>query len=231
MAEKHSRKPLSLFHEDAEQWEQDGMSIQDQDALVLALWRWYRGRPDTSGLSTISKVLYSTITKRLAASEKIYQAKKSYGKKGANNRWMNHSQMVNGSAMSDQTCPIPTPIPTPTPTPIPTSTPINIESMGDTPMPPALTNDKKLTRFVKPTEQEIIDYCREKGYTKVNAADFIDFYESNGWMVGRNKMKNWRSTVSRWERMDYDRGKNSGTGRTDEDVHTPENVKEEDYDL
>ena len=112
------------------------------------------------------------------------------------------------------------------------------EIMGDTPQPPACVVTKKSTRFVKPTEQEVIDFCREKGYTKVNAADFIDYYESNGWMVGKNKMKDWKRTVSRWERMDQQgRGGNCAAGQAGNNgmpvgmiLHTKKDVKASDYE-
>ena len=48
------------------------------------------------------------------------------------------------------------------------------------------------TTFVAPSLQEVSDYISEKGYT-VDARQFVDFYESKGWMVGSNKMKNWRA--------------------------------------
>ena len=108
------------------------------------------------------------------------------------------------------------------------------EIMGDTPMPPACAGNKKSTRFVKPTEDEVREFCREKGYVKVNAADFIDYYESNGWMVGKNKMKDWRRTVSRWERMENGRGENSAAGNNGLPVgmilHTNKDVKASDYE-
>ena len=110
--------------------------------------------------------------------------------------------------------------------------------MGDTPQPPACVETKKVTRFVKPTEDEVRDFCREKGYTKVNAADFIDYYESNGWMVGKNKMKDWKRTVSRWERMDQQgRGGNCAAGQAGNNgmpvgmiLHTKKDVKASDYE-
>lgn len=55
-------------------------------------------------------------------------------------------------------------------------------------------------KFVKPTLDDVRGYCREKGYTNVDAADFVDYYESNGWKVGRVPMKDWRRTVNRWHR-------------------------------
>ena len=44
-------------------------------------------------------------------------------------------------------------------------------------------------------------YCRERG-NSVNAERFIDFYEMKGWMVGKNRMKNWKAAVRTWEKED-----------------------------
>ena len=41
------------------------------------------------------------------------------------------------------------------------------------------------------------NYCKEKGITTVfDAERFVDFYSSKGWMVGKNKMKDWKAAVS-----------------------------------
>jgi len=53
--------------------------------------------------------------------------------------------------------------------------------------------------FVKPTIEEVRAYCRERG-NSVDPEAFIAHYESNGWMVGRNKMKNWRQAIITWEK-------------------------------
>lgn len=54
------------------------------------------------------------------------------------------------------------------------------------------------TRFKKPTLQEVLDYCKERRNT-VNAQRFIDYYESKGWKVGRDGMKDWKASVRTWE--------------------------------
>ena len=58
--------------------------------------------------------------------------------------------------------------------------------------------------FTPPTLAEVQDYCRERG-NKVDPQHFIDFYESKGWMVGKNKMKDWKASVRTWERSESDR--------------------------
>lgn len=56
----------------------------------------------------------------------------------------------------------------------------------------------KRKRFVKPTVEDIRAYCVERG-NNVNPERFYNYYESNGWMVGKNKMKNWKAAVLTWE--------------------------------
>jgi len=52
-------------------------------------------------------------------------------------------------------------------------------------------------RFEKPSVEEIKDEFKAKGYPD-EAEIFYSFYESKGWMVGKNKMKNWKQAVSGW---------------------------------
>lgn len=54
-------------------------------------------------------------------------------------------------------------------------------------------------RFTKPTLEEIIAYCEEQG-NNVDPQAFYDFYESKGWKVGNQPMKDWRAAVRTWER-------------------------------
>lgn len=61
----------------------------------------------------------------------------------------------------------------------------------------SIESSNKAKRFVKPTLEEVQAYITEKGLN-VNAEKFIDYYESNGWKVGRNPMKDWKATVRRW---------------------------------
>lgn len=57
---------------------------------------------------------------------------------------------------------------------------------------------KRERRFSKPTLEELRDYISEKGY-HVDPERFMAYYESNGWMVGRSKMKDWKASVRYWE--------------------------------
>ena len=68
----------------------------------------------------------------------------------------------------------------------------------------------KRKNFVKPTVEEIAAFCKEKKYT-VNAQQFFNYYESNGWKIGRNAMKSWQAAVQHWNTRDKANKKATGT--------------------
>ena len=68
----------------------------------------------------------------------------------------------------------------------------------------------KRKNFVKPTVEEIAAFCKEKNYT-VNAQQFFNYYESNGWKIGRNAMKSWQAAVQNWNTRDKANKKATGT--------------------
>jgi hypothetical protein len=59
----------------------------------------------------------------------------------------------------------------------------------------------KAIAFIPPTVGDVHEYCSERN-NKIDAAYFVDFYASKGWMVGKNKMKDWRAAVRTWERTE-----------------------------
>ena len=60
-------------------------------------------------------------------------------------------------------------------------------------------------RFKKPNIDDIKDYCLERK-NNINAERFYDYYESKGWMIGKNKMKNWKAAVRTWEGRKEEKG-------------------------
>lgn len=57
----------------------------------------------------------------------------------------------------------------------------------------------KTKRFAPPSIEEVFEHLSEKGYPyKQEAEKFWHYYESNGWKVGKNKMKNWKSSATGW---------------------------------
>ena len=68
---------------------------------------------------------------------------------------------------------------------------------------------KTASRFTPPTLEEVQSYCSERK-NGVDAQRFIDYYSSNGWMVGKNKMKDWKAAVRTWERNSFGSAPSSG---------------------
>lgn len=62
----------------------------------------------------------------------------------------------------------------------------------------------KRKRFVPPTIEDVISYINEKGYLNVNANKWFSHYAANGWMVGKNKMKDWKRSVDYWHHNSND---------------------------
>ena len=56
--------------------------------------------------------------------------------------------------------------------------------------------------FNKPTILDVENYCKERK-NNVDAEAFISFYESKGWMIGKNKMKDWKQAIITWEKRQY----------------------------
>lgn len=81
------------------------------------------------------------------------------------------------------------------------------DASADAPINKTKTKTKTKTniqraRFAKPTVDEVAAYCRERN-NSVNPAQFVAFYESKGWMVGKTPMKNWQAAVRTWENNGY----------------------------
>lgn len=64
----------------------------------------------------------------------------------------------------------------------------------------AYTDNKNENKYIaKPENLEMVNsYFEEKGYPLTEAESFWDYYEANGWKVGRNPMKKWKSAVGNW---------------------------------
>lgn len=60
-------------------------------------------------------------------------------------------------------------------------------------------NNTTTKRFKKPTIEEIESYCKERN-NNINANAFYDYYESKDWMIGKNRMKDWKAAIRTWER-------------------------------
>lgn len=71
--------------------------------------------------------------------------------------------------------------------------------------PPSAEPTPAPKKFRPPTVGEVLAYCRERG-NAVDPGRFVDFYESKGWKVGNQPMKDWKAAVRTWERQEQSKG-------------------------
>ena len=79
--------------------------------------------------------------------------------------------------------------------------------------------------FKEPSLQEVSAYCKERN-NSINPQTFIDHYTGNGWMVGKNKMKDWKAVIRTWETRGGNNGQTNRTGTTPPPIITKEYVPE-----
>lgn len=77
----------------------------------------------------------------------------------------------------------------------------------------------KQTVFKKPTVEEVEAYCLERG-KGIDPQQWFDHYTSNGWVVGRSPMKDWKAAVRNWERNHF--GSQNGKSDSDFDAEFPD---------
>lgn len=92
------------------------------------------------------------------------------------------------------------------------------------------SNEKKTKTkvFAIPTILEIKEYIKEIK-SNIDADNFFDYYTSNGWMVGKQKMKDWKATVRRWSKNNFS---NNNNNKTELKTHNHNEFKDfEEYDF
>ena len=59
--------------------------------------------------------------------------------------------------------------------------------------------DKSNKNIIPPKPEWVSDYCKERN-NGITADEFINFYESKGWLIGKSKMKDWQAAIRTWEK-------------------------------
>lgn len=83
------------------------------------------------------------------------------------------------------------------------------------------------SRFTPPTLNELTDYAHEIGYDSLDAQYFLDYYESRGWMIGKNHMKSWKAAVRAWKTRDQRKEDRHAEPerKSEESEYTPEALR------
>jgi len=168
--------------------------LTDEEAgqLLKAMAAHYRGdaRPDVDRM--VEAVLI-TAEDRMDADEDFYESKRESGKKGASKRWQTDSKAIanDSKAMADVWQDDGKPMPS--------------VSDSDSDSDSEKKKKKREGRFTPPSLPQIKEYCQQRhreGHPAVNPEKFLDYYEANGWKVGRNPMKDWKAAVRNWEQRE-----------------------------
>lgn len=167
-------------------------------AGLKAAFRYFDGEDIPPGsLSPQAFTVFCVIRPYIDEARRDFEESTKNGKKGAEARWgKNNTPMVDDSP----------PIAPPSHTMVCLR---EAEAEAD----PLLSYDNRdcgaaasptRPRFVPPTVEEVTAYVQERG-SRVDPQAFVDFYAAKGWMVGKNKMRDWKAacrSAEGWERWD-----------------------------
>ena len=85
------------------------------------------------------------------------------------------------------------------------------------------SKEKNIKNIIPPSVEMVKEYCQSRN-NSVDPEAFVNFYESKGWMIGKNKMKDWQSAVRTWEKS----RKTETKPQENKKIH---NFKEREYDF
>ena len=77
--------------------------------------------------------------------------------------------------------------------------------------------DNSVGKFVRPTPEQVEQYAQSIDYD-IDGERFCAYYDSKGWMVGKNKMKDWKAAVITWKKQD-DNGNGQDRPLTEEEKY------------
>ena len=176
----------------------DTLSYERVGKLFIALCDFAEFGTTDVVMDSITRLAYTVLTPRMKDDKEKYdktcEIRRESGRKGGLSKAnaSNCYQLLPIASNTYQTLATSSDTDTDTVTDTVTDTDISI-------------SETKRKRFSPPTLEEVKAYCLERG-NKVDAERFIDYYTSNGWKVGKNSMKDWKSAVKLWERNEYTKG-------------------------
>lgn len=181
------------------------LSVSDKGEIWEALHAYISDKEDYKFTSITAKLAWNFIKLQLNADAKKWQEtckrRSEAGKRGMQKRWNNSKDItsvnfvINENNKNNKAINVITE----------KSSVINeITKITDTDTESDTDTDikeknilKKEKKFVKPTIAEVKAYVNEHKY-RINVDKFYSHYESNGWKVGRNPMKDWKASVRYW---------------------------------
>ena len=199
-------------------------SCPKDDQLVIykaiAEYSLDRIEPDLSG---IAKVCWVLIKPQLDANWRRFEngcKGAEHGKKGGAPKGNKNANKQNDTGNEPQNNSIQTPKqPQNNPKAVEKTTPnVNVFNVNENDnvnnnkkeLETKVSTKRETKRFTKPSIQEIKDLIHENSLS-VDPDTFYDYYEANGWMAGKNHMKDWKATVRNWSRKEWNKPTKSQT--------------------
>ncbi len=87
-----------------------------------------------------------------------------------------------------------------------------------------IEEQQQTKKFIKPTIEEIKNYCSERK-NNIDAEHFFNYYESKDWIVGKTKMKNWKSAGITWEKNNFNKGGDNNANNATDTRRNPNESK------
>ena len=197
-----------LYHDTIEQWEM--LSNEQAGRLIKALLRYGKSGERINSDDEAVTMAFSFISSQIDRDNQKWEKTCEKRREAINKRWSTKYNSIQKNTNDTNTNTV-TDTNTNTITDTVTSNNTlksiinknNIESVGGK-IPPTAPSKK----FKKPTLEEVQAYCKERK-SSISAEYFYDYYESNGWKVGKNPMKDWKATLRRWELRDRENNTSS----------------------
>ena len=174
------------------------LTLEQRGALLTAIMYYASGMelPDMDGMTEMAfSFIRAQMDKDNEKYEKIVESRREAGKKGgrppeekanAFSEKQNKSKKANGFSEKQ----------TKAKKPDNDNVDVNVNDRKENSL-----SGVKEKRFAPPTPDEVQEYAKQNGYD-VGADRFVNFYESKGWMIGKNRMKDWRAAVRNWARSE-----------------------------
>lgn len=191
----------------------ESISNEELGEAIRALTQYAKTGEEQEGLSPMAASFFRLFKGKMDRQEKKYAAQVANSKKAAEAKAQQQAKDIPTDSQ-----PLPNDIPTDTQPSPNEGKPItynlkpnnNIVSskgvVGGEDAPDGATTTHKRGKFEPPTLEEAQAYAREKGMD-MDVEKFMAFYETNGWKVGRNPMKNWHSAMVYWHKNNSQRAR------------------------
>ena len=172
-------------------WARLIQNLDDEKAgiLIKAVCAYFNGE-DVTIEDDVINAIYTMIVEKIAEDAEKYEKVSKKRREAIEKRWKGTKEYKSIQMNTNVSSSIQKNYDTDTDTDTDTDN-NNINNRG--------INAPPVRKFIPPTIEEVRAYCKER-QNKVDPDAFINFYESKGWMIGKNKMKDWKAAVRTWEK-------------------------------